>query len=246
MLVHIVQQGECLSSLAARYGVGGWEELFEHPDNAELKKKRPNPNILAPGDEVVIPEVQTKFVPAVTGRRHVFQVKLRKVKLRIAVVNRSGKPYPGKPFVVNVSARQIHGTTASNGMVEAEVPARESTARLRVWLRGVSEDGLPTIDRDLAIGHIDPIDTNSGVQGRLSNLGYSCPITNGTDTQVDERLLSAARSFRTYHGLPAVERDTTGVEPSKGAEAGVAYAERLLDHAFRMKLLEVYESRAAS
>src|SRR5262245_43830913 len=99
---HHVKQGECLSSLAARYGLSGWKELYNHPANEELKKKRPNPNILAPGDEVIVPERgPTKFESVVTERLHRFELKVAKVKLRVAVVDRLGKAYQGKRFVVN-------------------------------------------------------------------------------------------------------------------------------------------------
>ena len=243
MTVHKVEQGECLSSLAARYGFSGWKRLHEHSANGELKKKRPNPNILAPGDEVVVPDRSQKSLSIATDRTHPFRVNIIKVKLRIALVDWSGKPYEGKRFIVNAGAREITGTTASGGIVEVEVPATESTARLRAWL--YDEDEIPTIDRNLAIGHIDPIDTESGVRARLSNLGYRCPITSETATHADDRLLSAARSFRAKHRLPKVEPLEESDEP-RDDEARRAYAERLLDENFRKKLLAVYESRRGS
>src|SRR5436305_39757 len=51
MTVHVVQQGECLSSIAHAYGLPDWKHLHDHAANKELKNNRPNPNILAPGDE---------------------------------------------------------------------------------------------------------------------------------------------------------------------------------------------------
>ena len=118
MRIHIVQQGECLSNLAARYGLEGWEQLHNHDANAALKKKRPNPNVLAPGDEVAVPDRgPTKSVSVTTDRVHTFELKIPKVKLRIALVDRSGKPYEGKRFVVNVDAREIKGRTKAGGLV---------------------------------------------------------------------------------------------------------------------------------
>ncbi len=231
MAIHIIQQGECLSSLAARYGLAGWEQLHNDPANTELKKKRPNPNILFPGDEVTVPDCAPKSVSIATERTHTFVVKLGKIKLRVALVERSGKPYEGKRFIVNAGAREIGGKTAAGGIIEVEVPAALSSARLRVWLGDQGADALPTIDRDLSIGHIDPIETVSGVQGRLSNLAYKCAITN----EIDDGLLSAARAFRANQGLPKVD------EPE---EATAAY-EQLVDDAFRKKLLAAYEGSAA-
>src|SRR5262249_16897812 len=146
-----------------------------------------------------------------------------------------GKPYEGKRFILNIGEREIKGETTSRGMVDVEVPVTESTARLRVWLLHDAEDAPPTIDRDLSIGHIDPIDMISGVQGRLSNLGYACLITN----EVNGPLLFAARSFRARHGLPEIEGP-------KDDETVETYADRLLDDAFRKKLVVAYGSKDAS
>ena len=244
MPVHIVQRGECLSSLAARFGLLGWKQLYEHPANEKLRKKRPNPNVLAPGDEVVVPDRGPEnLVPIATGRMHSFSLKVQKVRLRIALVDRSGKPYEVKKFIVNAGASEIEKTSAAGGIIEVEIPALESTARLRVWIDGDDEES-PTIDRDLAIGHIDPIDTNTGVQGRLANLGYNCSITEDGDSEMDDGLLAAARAFRAKQGLP--EAEPPDEDSSEDSDADAAYATKLLDEAFRSKLLAVYESSAAS
>lgn len=245
-MIHIVKQGECLSSLAARFGLNGWKDLHDHPDNAELKTKRPNPNILFPGDRVVVPDpTPAKSVSVATGNEYAFQLKILKVKLRIAIVSRSGKPYAGARFVVNAGSRECRGSTQPDGMVEVEIPALLSAARLRVWLSEQDEHAPPMIDRPLAIGHIDPIETKPGVLGRLSNLGYSCPITNESGATADSRLVSAVNSFRANNGLPEIERSVNSTKPSEEAEDDAAYAERLLDADFRNKLLAVYEGSSA-
>ena len=65
---HTVKQGECLSSIAAKYGFGDWKALYDHPSNAALKKKRPNPHVLFPGDVVSIPEKEKKQARVKTGQ----------------------------------------------------------------------------------------------------------------------------------------------------------------------------------
>lgn len=44
--VHVVKQGECLIRIAASYGFGDYRIIYDHPENAEFKRKRPNPNPL--------------------------------------------------------------------------------------------------------------------------------------------------------------------------------------------------------
>jgi hypothetical protein len=269
MTSHIVRQGECLSSLAARSGLGDWKQLYDHPANADLKKKRPNPNVLAPGDKVEAPDLETKTVSAATGRIHTYVVKLQKVKLRIAIVSWSGEPYQGKRFLVNAGAREMKGTTAADGMVEVEVPATQSAARLRVWLDDAGEDASPTIDRELAIGHIDPIEMLSGVRKRLSNLGYRCPVSNEPIKQLDDPTLVAVRSFRVRNGLREVDSpapkdgqddassdENAAPASDSGPQPGVSvgpteeevanYLEQSIDDAFREKLLAAYEGSAGA
>jgi len=53
---HVVVEGENLSKIAAAEGFRDFRKLYDAPENAELRKKRPNPNLIRPGDEVVIPD----------------------------------------------------------------------------------------------------------------------------------------------------------------------------------------------
>lgn len=52
---HIVQRGENLTVIARRYGFSNWRLIYDHPDNAEYRKKRPNPNVIVTGDRIFIP-----------------------------------------------------------------------------------------------------------------------------------------------------------------------------------------------
>lgn len=260
MPTHIVAQGECLSSLAARCGLEA-KDLHDHPDNAALKEKRPYPNILAPGDEVVIPELNQKRIEAATGRVHRFVLNRRMVKLRLALLNAQGMPYEGKRFVLVAGATELKGKTAAGGLIEGDVPADVQSGQLRVWLTDDDDDPDPHIDRGLAIGHLDPIDLVSGVQGRLENLGYPCAVTG----ESDDATLVAVRMFRSRNGLsddensdPDAQGDTgsdvsnTGdaddsVDTDEGEQAGepdsTVLTEKSIDDPLRAKLQGLYEEK---
>jgi N-acetylmuramoyl-L-alanine amidase len=243
MPVHVVAQGECFSSIAARYGIKSWRELYEHPDNAELKKKRPNPNVLAPGDEVVVPEPDKKWMERTTEKKHRFVVPAAKVRLRIVLRGPRGEALGGKHFIVDVGDDKQEGTSTPEGLIEVEVAALAVRARLRAWLSDAT-DGPPNIDRDLAIGHIDPIETIGGVQARLANLGYGSPVDRVAPASPDAPTLAAARAFRAKHGLPEVARPEPEEEDGEPTDEQVAgYVEKLLDDAFRSALSTDYEAR---
>jgi N-acetylmuramoyl-L-alanine amidase len=60
-----------------------------------------------------------------------------------------------------------------------------------VWL--ASGDRGEAVTWTLAIGHLDPIEELSGVQGRLANLSYFCGASDG---QPSAELDSALARFR--------------------------------------------------
>jgi len=209
MATHIVEQGECLSSLAARVGLQA-QDLHNHPANADLKKLRPYPNILAPGDIVEIPDPEQKAESASTDKTSRFVIHSPKVKLRIAMLDYLGNPYAGKRYVVTVGKQEIRGKTASDGLIECDVPADAQQGHLRVWFDDA--DPAPHIDRDLLIGHLDPIDLISGVQARLDNLGFPCSDSG----QIDNFTLAALRRFRAANQLadpPALKTDDCAPPP---------------------------------
>ena len=56
---HEVQEGECILSIAEAAGLF-WETLWNHPDNADLKRERGSPHLLRPGDRLTVPELTKK------------------------------------------------------------------------------------------------------------------------------------------------------------------------------------------
>jgi N-acetylmuramoyl-L-alanine amidase len=55
MPYYTVKQGEHLSRLAKQFGFSDYSTIWDHPENAELKRKRNNPNVLYPGDTCSFP-----------------------------------------------------------------------------------------------------------------------------------------------------------------------------------------------
>ena len=53
---YIVRSGDTLGKIAARHGFKNYREIYDHPANAAFKAKRPNPNLIFPGDVIVIPD----------------------------------------------------------------------------------------------------------------------------------------------------------------------------------------------
>jgi len=51
---YTVVRGDSLSSIGQRHGVD-WNKIYNHPSNIAFRTKRPNPNLIEPGDVIFIP-----------------------------------------------------------------------------------------------------------------------------------------------------------------------------------------------
>jgi hypothetical protein len=127
---HTIAEGDCCSSLAAAAGLRDHHGVYDFGDNAELKSRRPNPNMLVVGDVVAVPDIETKTVDAATTRRHRFVVEIRAVKLRLKVLDREGRPLGSKPWRLTYAGGQRDGTLGGDGKIEVEVPATITAAQL--------------------------------------------------------------------------------------------------------------------
>jgi hypothetical protein len=200
---HIVQQGECMVKIALLHGFHSHRVVYDHPDNAELREKRPNPHLLFPGDVVIIPDRTLKDLEAAAGRVHRFVVKQPARVLRVRFQRPKGEPLAGEPYTLRFDTRRtVEGQTTGDGFLEEQVLPDESGAVLRIEQRVVA----------LRLGHLSPVgdvenDDLSGIQARLQNLGYEIgPLDGryGRRTRAALALLQAVEGLE-VDGLPNEE-----------------------------------------
>jgi peptidoglycan hydrolase-like protein with peptidoglycan-binding domain len=195
---HIVKQGEHLSQIAFEAGFRNFEVIWNDPVNADLKKKRQNPNVLFPGDVVVIPERNTKQESAATDQRHRFKVTIPKLELRIRLLGLDSKPAAGVEVEVTIDGNVTPITTPGDGMIEQLLSptARGGSIRFKDE-RTPFKQQIPI---EVKVGHLDPVEEESGQRGRLNALGYEAgdPAKSG-DGSLEFR--SAVEEFQCDHGL---------------------------------------------
>jgi N-acetylmuramoyl-L-alanine amidase len=184
---YTVQDGDSIASIAKDHGYL-WKTIWDHPDNADLKKLRKDPNVLLAGDVVTLPDPVNKEEQRPTGKRHTFVRKGEPTKLRVKLT-RFGKARAGVEYKLIVDGTEIKGRTDGSGWVDQFIPGNARQARLVVGKE----------EHVLKIGHLDPLDSVSGVQARLRNLGYDC---GGEDGEVGELTARALRAFQQATGLP--------------------------------------------
>lgn len=195
---HTATQGECISSLADRYGFFP-DTIWNDPANAELKRKRKDPNILCPGDVVVIPDKRGKEETGGTGRKHRFRKKNTPAMLRIRFLDEEDRPRGNMRYTLEIDGHFSEGSTDSDGKIEHPIPPGAKKGVLLLE----NEDIIP-----LSFGGLDPVENTSGVQARLMNLGFDC---GGVTGEMDPRTREALKAFQGKHGLSPsgrVDEDT--------------------------------------
>lgn len=190
MRIHVVKQGECLSSIAYAYGFESYDLIYGHGDNAEFRKKRPDPAVILPGDEIAIPELAPRTFTVAIGSRQRFVVKRPAVQLRLYVRDRDGTALADQAYVFRFDGGERKGRTSADGVLEQTVPASIEEAAAEF-----SDLGLTL---RLRCGTVDPVDTVTGIQLRLNNLGFDAGAVDGVP---GSRTREAIRRFQQANQL---------------------------------------------
>lgn len=193
---HSVKQGETLLSIAKEKGFHSWEVIWNHEKNAELRKKRQDPQVLSEGDALFIPEKNTDPILIETNRRHTFVVKTLKAAFRTVVQDDLGKPLGNRRFRLKVGEESLGGITDEDGVIELEIDPEPAEGKLEVYLETQPERILTW---NLKLGHLDPIEKLSGVKARLTNLGFLCGEID--DEELNDETKKALRDFQIVYRL---------------------------------------------
>ena len=192
---HIVGAAEGLSSIAARYGLF-WQTIWDDPRNAELKKKRGNPEVLLEGDRVFVRALQEKRVSCATGKRHVFRRKGVPVPIVLRLHDRSQQPFANCRFVLEVGSARYEGTTDADGVAQGFVAPAAEQGLVTVW--PARPDYAETVSWSFLVSALAPVETARGIRERLRNIGIDCA---GGDGPLDDNTRCALRLFQQREGF---------------------------------------------
>jgi len=189
--MHTVEQGECLARIARKYGFTDYRTIYDHAKNAELRRLRPDPSILFPGDRVFIPDKEAKQESRGTTQVHRFRKPSTTRILRIAVEDAHGERLRGTPYQLELGGKLYAKTTTDEGILEEEIPIDAVEGTLRVG----------DLEWPILVGHLNPAERTpddgvSGIQARLLNLGYDPGPIDGI---LGPRTEAAIRAFQRDH-----------------------------------------------
>ncbi len=184
---HRVQQGECIASIATRYGYLP-DVLWLHDANSDLRQKRGSGDVLKPGDVVEIPEIGEKSISGGTGSRHQFRRKGSAfLHIRIQVPDET---LEDEEYELTVGGTTHTGTVGSDGEIDVNIPADAASGTLTLLGRTF----------EISLGSLDPADTVTGVQARLNQLGYSA---GAVDDDLGPRTEACLKAFQEDNELEA-------------------------------------------
>lgn len=216
---HTVAQGEDLIGIAQQYGTTQ-DALWSLEENEELWEKRPNPNMLRPGDTVMIPDPETREEVVETGARHQFRVQMATTLVRIRVSSVGGE-LANTPYSFTVSRPddselpESSGETDDFGILEESIPADAVSARIELE----TEDGTETMI--VRFGYVDsPNDGYRGLQAMLHSLGYRC---GEEDDVLGDKTLAAVQAFQEDYGMAVLPDDATEIGDDVRAKIEAAY-----------------------
>lgn len=195
MREHIVDQGECLSSIARGYGLASWRTIYDDPANTGFRQAHPNPNVIFPGESLMIPDWRPHQDDRPTNRRHRYSLTTEITQLRVVVTDRWRRPVANADWRLEIGSLVRNGTTANDGLIQEEIPADAVEGRLEAVID--PSTGMRT-SWTLALGALDPWRSDSGAQARLNNLGFPCGRIDGI---VGRRTHAASKRFQRAYGL---------------------------------------------
>ena len=190
---HTVEQGETLLSIAKKHKFQSWEVIWNHDQNKALREQRQDPQVLAAGDEVFVPEKETVPISIETNKRHTFIVKTLKAYFRTLVRDDLGEPLANARYRLEVAGKTLSGTTDGSGVIELEVDPDPAKGVLTVY-----PDPTRVLTWNLQLGNLNPIEKLSGVKARLTNLGFLC---GELDEELNDETKKALRDFQIVYRL---------------------------------------------
>jgi len=198
MRPYVIRQGDYITKLGHTMGFDP-SAIWSHPKNAALRERRPDPDMLHPGDLLWVPdapELRRLAVRAGVTNRYAAQIPKKSVELRLQV---GGAVLAKEPYVIlGLGPDPIEGETDGLGWLKTRVdvnvreievllPAKARTLRLR-------------------IGDLDPVDTLAGLRKRLLHLGFYQPTKVGAENQDatdGDALVAALKAFQASESLPS-------------------------------------------
>ena len=133
-----------------------------------------------------------------TDATHKFKLTATSLRLRIVVQDQTGEPLPNQEALLLMDGRIKTIRSDGDGLMDEAIPLTIEQATLT--FQGQEPPFIEPVE--LRVGHLDPIDQESGWVARLNNLGYRAgstdPVPPGTpaNSEAARAKASAVEEFQ--------------------------------------------------
>lgn len=191
---YVIKQGDYVAKLAAMYGFDA-AAVWSDASNKELRDKREDPNILAPGDVLRFARAEPPGRPIRKASVNRYSVTIPKTKVSVIFVE-GDRGLANEAYLLEGLGKPLEGTTDAAGTVTFDAPVHVREVALTFKERGVTYP--------VRIGNMDPIEEPSGQRKRLQQLGYYDEFDGNAAGSADDasRLAEAIGAFQAAMGRP--------------------------------------------
>ena len=175
-ITHRVLQGEDVHSIAASHCIGRkWREVWESPENQLLRERRPDPCELLPSDEMIIPARLLERFELTTGQRHHVDVEIAMSHVDLVLYDSRRRLLRRRAVAIEWAGRgsPIELNTDADGHARFSLPTSSPYAVLTVDATPEGSSEQVSLRWWIHMRALDPSDTQSGMDGRLANVGMT-------------------------------------------------------------------------
>jgi hypothetical protein len=192
---YVVKQGDYLTKLAYLMGFKA-SDVWDDPQNADLKASRASMDVLYPTDVIYIPDTAPEPQALAGGTANAYAADVPKVTVDL-LFSDLDKPLANEPCeITGLSGSDASDpkTTDGDGKLSLEVPVT------------IREFNIKFPGKDLeftvAVGDMDPHTVDSGIMMRLQKLGYMPDVTDDSEDDVAAMMSIALFAYQTDNGIP--------------------------------------------
>jgi hypothetical protein len=142
---------------------GDPDAVWGHAKNADLRKVRSDPAVLCAGDILYVPDDDPPPHTVQAGDSKTFTSPTATQNVKLVLMGQ--EPIANEAYVIHgIGDDDIQGTTGGDGSLSVDVPVDLDSFTLELTDQQVTYE--------VFVGHLDPVTEESGVQQRLTQLGF--------------------------------------------------------------------------
>lgn len=197
MKPYVVRQGDYMTKLSHTLGFDA-DAVWADPKNQALREKRTDYDMLQPGDLLYVPDGRKPRLAIQVGSENAYVARIPKVPV-VLKLQIGGEILAKEPYILRgVGPEPIEGATDDKGYLSTEVAVhvREIEVELTQKKRTLR----------IRVGNMDPLEELTGLQKRLTHLGFYQPSYAGTENYEacdPKQIMTALAAFQSAHALPA-------------------------------------------